>query len=44
MTKTPFASIKTLGELKKAGYISLNIKDEMRKNLICAMKNGKNLF
>ncbi|MGI8892939.1 MAG: magnesium chelatase [Bacteroidia bacterium] len=44
MTKTPFASIKTLGELKKAGYNSLNIKDEMRKNLICAMKDGKNLF
>lgn len=44
MTKSPFASIKTFGELKKSGYTSLNIKDEMRKNLICAMKSRKNLF
>ncbi|MGI8893748.1 MAG: sigma 54-interacting transcriptional regulator [Bacteroidia bacterium] len=44
MTKTPFASIRTLGELKKSGYTALGIKDEMRKNLICNMKEKKNLF
>jgi magnesium chelatase subunit I len=44
MTKTPFAYIKTLGELKKSGYTALGIKDEMRKNLICKIKEKKDLF
>ena len=31
-------SIKTLGELKKAGYHPIGIKDELRNNLISALK------
>jgi magnesium chelatase subunit I len=37
-------SIKTLGELKAAGYVSKNIKTELRDNLILALKNGKPTF
>jgi magnesium chelatase subunit I len=37
-------SIKTLGELKKSGYQSRSIKDEMRDNLICFLKKGENPF
>ena len=33
-------SIKTLGELKAAGYQSLPIKEELRKNLIAKIKHG----
>ncbi len=36
--------IKTLGELKKAGYKSLPIKDEIRKNLIEKIRNKENPF
>jgi magnesium chelatase subunit I len=36
--------IKTLGELKKAGYQRLAIKDEIRKNLIAKMKAKENPF
>lgn len=36
--------IKTLSELKKAGYKSLSIKDEMRKNLIEQFKSGEQNF
>ena len=32
-------NIKTLGELKKAGYQSKSIKDELRENLIKKIKN-----
>ncbi len=35
---------KTLGELKKSGYISRSIKEEMRENLIAKMQNGKERF
>ena len=31
-------TIKTLGELKKAGYIIKSIKDELRDNLILKIK------
>ena len=31
-------NIKTLGELKKAGYSSRSIKDELRENLIKALQ------
>lgn len=34
----------TLGELKKAGYTSQSIKDELRYNLIKSKKEGKNIF
>ncbi len=37
-------SIKTLGELKKAGYKSKSIKDELRDNLIENIKNNKTTF
>lgn len=37
-------NIKTLGELKKSKYISLNLKDELRKNLIHNLQNNVNAF
>jgi len=37
-------NIKTLGELKKAGYISKSIKDELRDNLRFKIKSGKPVF
>ncbi len=37
-------SISTLGELKKSGYKSKTIKNELRENLICALKKGENPF
>lgn len=36
--------INTLGELKKSGYKSKNIKDELRENLICSLKKNENPF
>jgi magnesium chelatase subunit I len=39
-----FSDIKTLGALKAAGYQSKSIKQEMRDNLIAALKERKNLF
>lgn len=36
--------INTLGELKKAGYVSKSIKDELRDNLIRKMKSGEDVF
>src|ERR1700721_1419737 len=36
--------IKTLGELKKSGYISKSIKDELRENLIKKIKQKENPF
>ncbi len=36
--------IKTLGELKKAGYKSKSIKDELRDNLIQKIKNKETTF
>lgn len=37
-------SISTLGELKKSGYKSKSIKDELRENLLQAIRNGDNPF
>lgn len=37
-------TIKTLGELKKSGYKSRGIKQELRANLISMLKEGKNVF
>lgn len=37
-------SISTLGELKKSGYKSKSIKDELRVNLLQAIRNGDNPF
>lgn len=36
--------IKTLGQLKDAGYKPLSIRDEMRKNLINILKDGNKTF
>lgn len=36
--------VKTLGELKAQGYASKSIKEELRANLIIALKNGENKF
>ncbi|MCW8812833.1 MAG: magnesium chelatase, partial [Chlorobium sp.] len=37
-------NIKTIGELKKSGYKSKPIKDELRDNLIKFLKENKNPF
>lgn len=37
-------SIKTLGELKKSGYVSRSIKDELRDNLRIKIKSGQPTF
>ena len=37
-------SIKTLGDLKQAGYKSKSIKDELRENLISKMMNKETVF
>ena len=37
-------NIKTLGELKKAGYHSKTVKDELRDNLVQKIKEGENVF
>ncbi|MEL1244395.1 magnesium chelatase [Flavobacterium sp. DGU11] len=37
-------NIKTLGELKKAGYQSKHIKDELRGNLRDKIRNGEKVF
>ena len=34
----------TLGELKKSGYKPLSVKEEIRKNLICALQKQENTF
>ncbi|NER11241.1 magnesium chelatase subunit I [Muriicola jejuensis] len=39
-----YRKIKTLGELKKSGYQSQSIKDELRKNLKQRIKEGKDTF
>src|SRR6188768_4506123 len=37
-------NIKTLGELKKSGYTSRSIKDELRGNLITKLRNKESVF
>lgn len=36
--------LKTLGELKRSGYRTRSVKDEIRENLIAMMKRGDNPF
>ncbi|HOA38461.1 MAG TPA: magnesium chelatase, partial [Flavihumibacter sp.] len=36
--------IKTLGELKKAGYSARSVKEEVRDNLIASMQKGTPRF
>lgn len=44
MFQKELLKIKTLGELKKSGYRSRSIKDEMRENLIDDLTKGKTSF
>ncbi len=44
LTSLEKLSIKTLGELKKAGYISRTIKQELRDNLIEKIRNKEVVF
>lgn len=37
-------NIKTLGELKKSGYRSKSIREEIRENLLTRLRNGENTF
>src|SRR4029078_7441403 len=36
--------VKTLGELKKSGYKTRSVKEEMRKNLICKLQKNESTF
>lgn len=38
------AKAKTLGELKKSGYCSQSVKDEMRANLVRKLRQGEVIF
>ena len=38
------SNIKTFGQLKKSGYISKSIKDELRDNLVKKLKLKENPF
>ena len=42
--KLDYNNIKTLGDLRKSGYKSQGIKDELRKNLKQRIKDGKETF
>ncbi len=42
--KLNYEEISTLGELKKAGYQTTSIKDELRNNLIARIKKGEETF
>ncbi|MFL5729384.1 MAG: sigma 54-interacting transcriptional regulator [Cytophagaceae bacterium] len=44
MSEINSSKIKTLGQLKASGYVPKTVKEEMRDNLIAALKNKKNLF
>jgi magnesium chelatase subunit I len=44
MNKEEIQQIKTLGELKKSGYKSKSVKDELRDNLITKLKNKETVF
>ena len=37
-------NIKTFGELKKSGYTTKGIKEELRQNLLSNIKSGKSSF
>jgi len=42
--KFDIKKIKTLGQLKKAGYVAKSIKEELRDNLITSLKNKEKVF
>jgi len=41
---TDIRKIETLGQLKKAGYITKSVKEEMRDNLITKLESGSAIF
>jgi magnesium chelatase subunit I len=43
-TATPPPSIPTLGELRASGYRSRSVRDEMRENLVAALRHSRSLF
>ncbi len=44
MTTGTLPEPRTLGQLKASGYTARTIREEMRANLIAAIRNGENLF
>lgn len=44
LTSEKKLSIQTLGALKKSGYQSESIKDELKRNLIKSLQSGENVF
>lgn len=44
MIKNAPPALQTLGELKAAGYKSISIKDELRKNVTAALKSGRSVY
>src|SRR5215217_6815896 len=44
LTSSELLGIHTLGELKRAGYQSRSIKQELRDNLIARIRNKENIF
>ncbi|QRQ99411.1 sigma 54-interacting transcriptional regulator [Dyadobacter sandarakinus] len=44
LTSSELLGIRTLGELKRAGYQSKSIKQELRDNLITRIRNKDNVF
>lgn len=41
---SPNTRITTLGELRKSGYSTRSVKDEIRENLILKIQSGENIF
>jgi magnesium chelatase subunit I len=44
LTSSERLNIQTVGELKKAGYVSRSIKQELRDNLIEKIRNKESVF
>jgi magnesium chelatase subunit I len=44
MTNVPMPEARTIGQLTASGYTSRTIRDEMRANLIAAIRRGEDLF
>ena len=44
LTGAQLLQIKTLGQLKAAGYLPKSIKEELRDNLILKIKQQENVF
>lgn len=40
----PLLQIRTLGDLKRSGYVTRSIKEELRENLIKKLRNKENVF